>query len=108
MGFPPHLVALIQSLYIDQNAKIRWNGSHTNPFNITKGVRQGCILSPNLFSVYTEQVMRDSDTDIQGIKIGGRKVSNLRYADDTALCAQSHQEASYLINKVNEVGKKKA
>ena len=108
MGFPPHLVALIQSLYIDQNAKIRWNGSHTNPFNITKGVRQGCILSPNLFSVYTEQVMRDSDTDIQGIKIGGRKVSNLRYADDTALCAQSHQEASYLINKVNEVGKEKS
>ena len=108
MGFPPHLVALIQSLYTDQNAKIRWNGTHTSPFNIAKGVRQGCILSPHLFSIYTEQVMRDSDTDIQGIKVGGRKVSNLRYADDTALCAQSHQEASYLINKVNEVGQEKS
>ena len=108
MGFPPHLVVLIQSLYTDQNAKIRWNASHTSPFNITKGVRQGCILSPHLFSIYTEQVMRDSDTDIQGIKVGGRKVSNLRYADDTALCAQGHQEASFLINNVNNVGKEKS
>ena len=108
MGFPPHLVVLIQSLYTDQNAKIRWNASHTSPFNITKGVTQGCILSPHLFSIYTEQVMRDSDTDIQGIKVGGRKVSNLRYADDTALCAQGHQEASFLINNVNNVGKEKS
>ena len=107
MGFPPHLVALIQSLYHDQNAKIRWNGSHTSPFNITKGVRQGCILSPHLFSVYTEQVMRDADTEQQGIKIGGRKISNLRYADDTARCAEGHQEASTLINKINDVGEVK-
>ena len=92
MGFPPHLVALIQSFYSDQHAKIRWNGSHTAPFNITKGVRQGCILSPHLFSVYTEQVMRDADTDQQGIKVGGRNISNLRYADDTALCTESHQD----------------
>ena len=108
MGFPPHLVALIQALYNDQNAKIRWNGSHTAPFNITKGVRQGCILSPHLFSAYTEQVMRDADTDQQGIKVGGRKISNLRYADDTALCAEGHQEASRLINEINDVGEVKS
>ena len=108
MGFPPHLVALIQSLYDNQNAEIRWNGSHTDPFNITKGVRQGCILSPHLFSVYTEQVMRDADTEQQGIKVGGRKISNLRYADDTALCAESHQEASRLINMINDVGEEKS
>ena len=61
MGFPKHLVALIAGLYDHQKATIRWNGEHTAFFGINKGVRQGCILSPHLFSVYTEQVMRNAE-----------------------------------------------
>ena len=76
MGFSKHLVSLIQALYQDQEAVIRWNNERTETFNIHKGVRQGCILSPHLFSVYTEQIMRDSNTQEYGIGIGGRKVSN--------------------------------
>ena len=57
MGFPRHIVALIQALYEKQSAIVRWNGAHTKPFFIEKGVRQGCILSPLLFCAYTEQVM---------------------------------------------------
>ena len=108
MGFPLHLIALIQSLYTDQSAKIRWNSDHSEPFSIEKGVRQGCILSPHLFSAYTEQIMRDSNMDEFGIKINGRKISNLRYADDTALCANNHEEATALINSLNDAGVKKS
>ena len=64
MGFPTHLVKLIQALYNNQEAIIRWNRDHTEPFKICKGVRQGCILSPHLFSCYTEKIMRDSVTKI--------------------------------------------
>ena len=60
MGFPRHLVYLIKDLYTNQEAFIRWEGEHTEPFSIEKGVRQGCILSPHLFSLYTEQVMREN------------------------------------------------
>ena len=85
MGFPAHLISLIANLYTDQKATIRWNGDHCDYFDIEKGVRQGCILSPHLFSIYTEQVMRDSELDDEGVKIAGDRISNLRYADDTAL-----------------------
>ena len=107
MGFPTHLVKLIQALYNNQEAIIRWNRDHTEPFKICKGVRQGCILSPHLFSCYTEKIMRDSETENFGIKIGGRPISNLRYADDTALCASSHEDICMLLNKINEEGKTK-
>ena len=93
--------------YKHQEAFIRWNNNRTDSFGICKGVRQGCILSPHLFSVYTEQIMRDAKTEEFGISIGGRKVSNLRYADDTALCAETHEEICTLLNKINEEGKKK-
>ena len=107
MGFPHHLIALISNLYTVQQAKIRWNNDYTEPFPIMNGVRQGCILSPHLFSVYTEQVMRESITYEMGISVGGRKVSNLRYADDTALCAYGHREATQLLESLDEAGKKK-
>ena len=61
MGFPRHIVALIQALFEKQSAIVRWNGSQTKPFFIEKGVRQGCILSPLLFCAYTEQVMREAE-----------------------------------------------
>ena len=107
MGFPKHLVSLLEALYIDQLAVIRWNGSHTNAFNIDKGVRQGCILSPHLFSLHTESVMREAEIEELGVRIGGKLISNLRYADDTALCAQTQEEAEQLLTKVNDAGKER-
>ena len=74
MGFPTHLVALIAGLYDNQKATIRWNGEHCEFFNISKGIRQGCILSPHLFNLYTEQIMREADLRGLGISIGGRNV----------------------------------
>ena len=85
MGFPTHLVALIAGLCDHQKATIRWNEEHTYFFGINKGVRQGCILSPHLFSVCTAQVMRNAKIDSLGIEIGGRMLADLRYADDTHL-----------------------
>ena len=82
MGFPKHLVALLEALYNDQSAVIRWNGRHSSAFKIERGVRQGCILSPHLFNLYTESVMREAGIEEMGIKIGGKLVSNLRYAND--------------------------
>ena len=81
MGFPRHIIALIQALYEKQSAIVRWNGSHTKPFFI----RQGCFPSPLRFCAYTEQVglMREADIAGSGAVIGGRSISNLRYTDDT-------------------------
>ena len=78
-----------------------WNNQHSKPFPINTGVRQGCILSPHLFNIYTEQIMRDTITEDTGISVGGRKISNIRYADDTALCASLHQEAQRLLEELN-------
>ena len=109
MGFPRYIVALIQALYEKQSAIVRWNGAHTKPFFIEKGVRQGCILSPLLFCAYTEQVMREADITESGVVIGGRSISNLRYADDTALCGKSPQEINNIVglHKVNDAGRKR-
>ena len=107
MGFPTHLVALIQSLYTDQEIKIRWNNNHTENFRIGARVGQGCILSPHIFSTYTEQILREATTENFGIKVGGRKISNLRYADDTALLAKDHADATTLINQLNNAGEAK-
>lgn len=107
MGFPSHLVSLLRSLYTDQQATIRWNNDHSAPFEIKKGVRQGCILSPHLFSIYTEQIMREADIEETGISVGGRKISNLRYADDTALCASTHEAADQLLQTINYAGQLK-
>ena len=107
IGFSTHLVKLIQSLFHEHEAVIRWNNEITKTFNIYKGVRQGCILSPHLFNVYTEQIMRDSNTQEYGISVGGRKVSNVRYEDDTALCADNNEDICTLLNNINEEDLKK-
>ena len=105
MGFPTHLVFLLQSLYVNQRGKIRWNGENTQEFNMTKGVRQGCIASPYLFVTYTEKAMRDAGVEQYGVKIGGIPISNLRYADDTALLETSEEGIEQLTSAINTTGK---
>ena len=106
MAFPKHLISLIASLYEDQKATIRWNNEKCEPFNIQKGVRQGCILSPHLFNVYTEQIMREADIDGMGLNIGGRDMTNLRYSDDTALLSDNLTSMKRILHRVDTAGKR--
>ena len=101
LGIPEHLITLIKNLYTGQEATVRTEFGNTEWFKIGKGVRQGCILSPYLFSVYSENIMRTAGIeDMSGISIGGRRLNNLRYADDTTLIAKSKEELSALIQQV--------
>ena len=107
MGIPKHLIDVIRSLYQDQEAKVRTEFGDTDSFHIGKGVRQGCILSPYLFNLYSEYIMRKAcldDLEI-GVRIGGRKINNLRYADDTTLLAESKDKLMELIRNVKERSK---
>ena len=90
MGIPDHLTCLLRNLYAGQEATVRTGHRTTDWFEIGKGVRQGCILSPSLFNLYAEYIMRNAGLgEAQaGIKIAGRNISNLRYADDTILMEQ--------------------
>ena len=94
MGIPDHLSCLLRNLYADQEATVRTKHQTTDWFQIGKGVRQGCILSLCLFNLYAECIMRNSGLDETqaGIKIAGRNINNLRYADDTTLMAESEEE----------------
>ena len=90
MGIPDHLICLLRNLYADQEATVRTGHATTDWFQIGKGVRQGCILSPCLFNLHAEYIMRNAglgETQV-GIKIAGRNINNLRYADDTTLMAE--------------------
>ena len=107
MGFPTHLVSLIAALYDNQKATIRWNGEHCDFFKIGKGVRQGCILSPHLFNIYTEQVMREAEIEDMGIRIGGRNITDMRYADDTGLLASNVTSSKRMLYRVDTSGKRK-
>ena len=99
-------IRVIANLYWHQKAAIRIQ-NELSPFtSIQRGVRQGCVLSPYLFNIYTEFIFRECN-DLQGINIHGLNINNLRYADDTALCAESHEEIVMLLNNINEEGKKK-
>ena len=104
IGFPRQHVYLIKDVYRNQETVIRCEGEYTEPFPVEKAVRQGCILSPHLFSLYKRE---NTGTEV-GISIGGRNIlSNLRYADDTALCTKSYQETIGYLNAINEGGKAK-
>ena len=87
MEIPDHLICLLRNLYAGQEATVRTLYGTTDWFKIEKGVRQGCLLSPCLFNLYAEHIMRNARLDeLQtGIKIGGRNINNFRYADDTTL-----------------------
>ena len=94
MGIPEHLICLLRNLYAGQEATVRTGDGKTDCFQIGKGVRQGCILSPCLFNFYAEYSMRNAGLEETqaGIKIAGRNINNLRYADDTTLMAESEEE----------------
>ena len=98
MGIPDHLTRLLRYLYAGQEATFRTGHGTTDWFQTGKGVHQGCILSPCLFNLYVEYVMRNTELyETQaGIKIAGRNINNLRYADDTTLMAESKELKSLL------------
>ena len=104
MGIPDHLTCLLRNLYAGQEATVRTGHGTTEWFQIRKGVRQGCILSPCLFSLYTEYIMRNVGLhEAQaGIKIARRNVNNLGYADDTTLMAENEEELKSLLMKEKE------
>ena len=104
IGIPEHLTWLLRNLYAGQEATARTVQEATDWFQIGKRVRQGCILSPCLFNLYAEYIMRNAGQDEAqaGIKISGRNINNLRYADDTTLMAESKEELKSLLMKVKE------
>ena len=104
MGIPDHLTGLLRNLYAAQEATVRTGHGTTDWFQIGKGVLQDCILSPCLFNLYAEYIMRNAGLeDAQaGIKIARRNINNLRYADDTTLMAESEDELKRLLIKVKE------
>jgi len=108
MGLPDHLTCLLRNLYAGQEATVRTGHGTTDWFQIGKGVRQGCILSPCLFNFYAEYIMRNAGlAEAQaGIKIAGRNINNLRYADDTTLMAETEEELKSLLMKVKEESEK--
>ena len=108
MGIPDHLTCLLRNLYAGQEATVRTGHRTTDWFQVGKGVRQGCILSPCLFNLYAEYIMRNTGLDEAqaGIKGVGRNINNLRYADDTTLMAESEEELKNLLMKVKEESEK--
>ena len=102
MGIPDHLTCLLRNLYAGQEATVRTGHETTDWFQIGKGVRQDCILSPCLFNLYAGSIMRNAGLEEAqaGIKIARRNINNLRYADDTTLLAESEEELKSLLMKV--------
>ena len=109
MGISDHLTCLLRNLYAGQGATVRTGHGTTACFQIGKGVRQGCILSPCLFNLYAEYIMRNAGLEEAqaGIKIAGRNINNLRYADDTTLMAESEEELKKPLDE-SESGKWKS
>ena len=110
IGISDHLTCLLRNLYAGQEPTVRFGHGTTDWFQIGKGVHQGCILSPCLFNLYAEYLMRNAGLDEAqaGIKIARRNSNNLRYADDTTLMAESKEELNSLLMKVKRRVKKLA
>ena len=108
IGIPDHLVCLLRNLYAGQEATVRTGHGTIDWFQIGKGVCKGCILSPCLFNLYEEYIMRNAGLEEAqpGIKIAGRNINNLRYADDTTLMAECKEELKSLLMKVKEESEK--
>ena len=108
MGIPDHLTCLLRNLYAGQEATVRTGHGTTDWFQIGKRVRQGCILSPCLFNLCAEYIIRNAGLEEAqaGIKIVGRNINNLRYADDTTLMPESEEELKSFLMKVKEESEK--
>ena len=108
MGIPDHLICLLRNMYAGQEATVRTGHGTTDWFQIRKGVRQGCTLSPCLFNLYAEYVMRNTGLEEAqaGIKIPRRNINNLRYADNTTLMAESEEELKSLSMQMKEESEK--
>ena len=108
MGIPEHLTCLLRNLYAGQEATVRTGHGTTHWLQIGKGVHQGCILSPCLFNLYAEYIMRNSGLEEAqaGIKIARKNINKLRYADDTILMAEREEELKTLLMKVKEESEK--
>ena len=108
MGIPDHLTCLLRNLYAGQEATVRTGHGTTDWFQIGKGVHQGCILSSYLFNLYAEYIMRNAGLDEAqaGIKIAGRNINNLRYANNITLMAESEEELKRLLMKMKEESEK--
>ena len=104
MGIPDHLTCLLRNLYAGQEATVRTGHGTTDRFQIGKGVRQGCILSPCLFNLYAEYIMRNAGLEEAQarVKISRRNINNLRYADDITFVAESKEELKSLLMKLKE------
>ena len=104
MGIPDHLTCLLRNLFAGQEATVRTGHGTTDWFQIGKGVRQSCILSPCLFNLHAEYITQNAGLDEAqaGIKIARRNINNLRYTDDTTLMAESKEELKSLLMKVKE------
>ena len=105
MGTPDHLTCLLRNLYAGQEATVRTGHGTTDWFQIGKGVCKGCILLPCLFNLYEEYIMRNTGLEEAeaGIKLAGRNINNLRYADDTTLMAENEEKLKSLLMKVKVV-----
>ena len=110
MGIPDHLTCLLRNLYAGEEATVRTVHGTTDWFQIGKGICQGCILSPCLFNLCANCIMQNAKLDEAqaGIKVAGRNISNLRYADDTTLMAESEEELKSLLMKCKSRVKKLA
>ena len=108
MGIPDHLTCLLRNLYAGQEATVRTGHGTTDWFQIGKGVSQGCTLSPCLFNLYAEYIMRSAGLEEAqaGIKTAGRNINNLRYAFDITFMAESEEELKSLLMKVKEESEK--
>ena len=104
MGISDHLTCLLRNLYAGQEATVRTGHEITDWFQMRKGVHQGCLLSPWLYNLYAEYIMRNARLDEAqaGIKIAERNINNLRYVDDTTLMAESEEELKNLLMKVEK------
>ena len=108
MGLPYHLTCLLRNLYAGQEATVKTGHGTIDWFQIGKGVHQGCMLSPCLFNLYAEYITRNTGLDEAkaGIKIAGRNINNLIYADDTTLMAESEEKLKSLLIQVKEESEK--
>ena len=108
MGIPDHFTCFLRNMYVGQKTTVRTRHRTRDWFQIGKGVCQGCILSPCLFNLYTEYIMRNArlDETQAGIKTAERNINNLRYADDTTLMTESEEELKSLLMKVKEENEK--